>query len=131
MIGPRWLLLTITMRTPLPDAILSRIMGNAPPKVKEWTVKWLNIYHTPPKCFVGALTRRTTITEVSLDPDPLENGKILTLVCESDVTEGDVPASRLDDLGAGMVDGQDQVHNAFVITVIDECVAFIRLSCSI
>ncbi|KAJ7805413.1 hypothetical protein B0H14DRAFT_2880840 [Mycena olivaceomarginata] len=72
------------LRTPLPDAILSRITGNAPQKVKEWTV--------------------------SLDPDPLENGKILTLVCESDVTEG-------------MVDGQDQVHNAFVITVIDECVS--------
>jgi hypothetical protein len=84
------------LRTPLPDAILSRITGKAPQKVKEWTVKWLNIYHTPPKCFVGALTRRTTITEVSLDPDPLENGKILTLVCESDLTEGDVPASRLD-----------------------------------
>ncbi|KAJ7354192.1 hypothetical protein DFH08DRAFT_854380 [Mycena albidolilacea] len=94
------------LRAPLPDTILSRIQGNAPPKVKESAVKWLNIFHT----FVGALTRKITVTEVSLDPDPLENGRILTLICEIDVTPE-------------MVDGHDNVHNAFVVTVIDECVS--------
>lgn len=74
------------LRAPLPDTILSRIKGNAPPKVKESAVKWLNIFHT----FVGALTRRITVTEVSLNPDPLENGRILTLIGEIDVTPGNV-----------------------------------------
>jgi hypothetical protein len=60
--------------SPLPDAILSRIQGNAPRDVKEMTVKWLNIYHVPPKCFAVSATRRTTVTEVSLDPNPLEDG---------------------------------------------------------
>ncbi|KAF7360040.1 hypothetical protein MVEN_00731800 [Mycena venus] len=98
------------LRSPLPDVILSRIQGNAPRNVKEMTVKWLNIYHAPPKCFAGSATRGTTVTEVSLDPNPLEDGRILTLVTETDVTEE-------------MLDGRDKVSNAFIITIIDECVS--------
>ncbi|KAJ6459027.1 hypothetical protein C8R45DRAFT_1031301 [Mycena sanguinolenta] len=95
---------------PLPDDLVSRIDGNAPRQVKETAVKWLNIYHAPPKCFAGAVTRRTTVTEVSLDLNPLEDGQTLTLISETDVCDE-------------MLDGQEKVSCAFIITVIDECVS--------
>ncbi|KAJ7240630.1 hypothetical protein B0H12DRAFT_1237248 [Mycena haematopus] len=95
---------------PLPDALVSRIDGNAPREVKEIAVKWLNIYHAPPKCFAGALTRRAIVTEVSLNPNPLGDGRILTLISETDVTEE-------------MLNGQGRVGGAFIVTVIDECVS--------
>ncbi|KAJ6479441.1 hypothetical protein C8R47DRAFT_1219000 [Mycena vitilis] len=99
------------LRTPVPDATVSRITGNAPWDVKETTVKWLDIYHAPTNCFAGAWTRRTVVTDVSLDSNPLENGRTLTLVCETDVTKE-------------MLDGQtDKLNNSFVVTVIDECVS--------
>ncbi|KAJ6557717.1 hypothetical protein B0H19DRAFT_1261315 [Mycena capillaripes] len=98
------------LRTPLSDALVSTIKGNAPRDVKEMTVKWLDIYHSPPKCFSGTWTRRTVVTEVSLDPNPLEDRGSLTMVCEIDVTQE-------------LLDGRDKLSNAFVITIIDECVS--------
>ncbi|KAK7045020.1 hypothetical protein R3P38DRAFT_2882143 [Favolaschia claudopus] len=99
------------LRTPLPTAQVTSIQGNAPYKVKESAVKWLNIFHAPPRCFAGPLTRRTTVTEVSLDPNPLvENGRVLTMVCETDVAEE-------------MLDGRRKASNAFIITIMDECVS--------
>ncbi|KAJ6570519.1 hypothetical protein DFH09DRAFT_1153717, partial [Mycena vulgaris] len=82
--------------------------GNAPKHIKEWALKWLNIYHAPPKCFAGAGSRRTIVTEVYLDPNPLEDARVVTLVCETDVTEDSL-------------DGQDHLSNAFIVVVIDEC----------
>ncbi|KAJ7720368.1 hypothetical protein DFH07DRAFT_858644 [Mycena maculata] len=96
--------------TSLPDAMLSQIEGNAPRDVKEMAVKWLDIFHAPPKCFAGASTRKTAITEVSLDPNPLEDTRILTMVCELDVMED-------------ILDGEDKLSNAFIVVVIDECVS--------
>jgi hypothetical protein len=81
------------LQSPIPDAILSRIQGNAAREVKEIAVKWLNIYHAPPNCFAGASTRRTAVTEVSLNRNALDNGNILTLVCETNVTEGIISVS--------------------------------------
>ncbi|KAJ7434804.1 hypothetical protein B0H11DRAFT_2116123 [Mycena galericulata] len=96
--------------TPIPDAVVARIQGNAPRDVKEMTVKWLDIFHSPRKCFVGASTRRTAVTEVSLEENPLEDTRILTMICETDVTDE-------------MLDEEDKLSNAFIITVIDECVS--------
>ncbi|KAF7351537.1 hypothetical protein MSAN_01586100 [Mycena sanguinolenta] len=98
------------LREPLPDGLLAGIGGNAPRKVKETAVKWLNIYHAPPKCFSGAVTRRTAVIEVSLDSNPLEDGQALTLISETDVCDE-------------MLDGQGKVSCAFIITIIDECVS--------
>ncbi|KAJ7086252.1 hypothetical protein C8R44DRAFT_821243 [Mycena epipterygia] len=98
------------LHTPLPDAIISPIRGNAERSVKEMAVKWLNIFHAPPKCFAGASSRKTVVTEVSIAPNPLEDPRILTLVCELDVTEE-------------ILDGQDKLSNAFIIVIIDECVS--------
>ncbi|KAJ7935928.1 hypothetical protein B0H13DRAFT_2304417 [Mycena leptocephala] len=93
------------LQSPIPDAILSRIQGNAAREVKEIAVKWLNIYHAPPNCFAGASTRRTAVTEVSLNRNALDNGNILTLT-----------------LGVEILDGQSKVSNAFIITIIDDAV---------
>ncbi|KAJ7124666.1 hypothetical protein C8R43DRAFT_1135613 [Mycena crocata] len=96
------------LRTPLPDHLVANIHGNAARDVKEMSVKWLNIFHSPPKCFAGASSRRTTVTSVSLDANPLEDTRILTLVAELHVTED-------------MLDGRDRLSNSFIVVVIDEC----------
>ncbi|KAJ7086854.1 hypothetical protein B0H15DRAFT_1022964 [Mycena belliarum] len=95
-----------------PDATLARIQGNAPRAVKELALKCLDIYHAPaPSCFAAdAGTLRTAVTEVSLDPGPLEDTRVLTLVCELEVTDASL-------------DSRDVVANAFIVTIIDECVS--------
>ncbi|KAJ7086847.1 hypothetical protein B0H15DRAFT_931380 [Mycena belliarum] len=95
-----------------PDATLARIQGNAPRAVKELALKCLAIYHAPaPSCFASdAGTLRTAVTEVSLDPGPLQDTRVLTLVCEVEVTDASL-------------DRRDVVANAFIVTVIDECVS--------
>ncbi|KAF8206741.1 hypothetical protein K438DRAFT_1816352 [Mycena galopus ATCC 62051] len=97
------------LHAPLSEAIFSRIKGNAPREVKETAFKWTNIYHAPPKSFGRAWTQTITVTEVSLDPNPLSDRQTLTVTSEIDVTEG-------------MLDGQGRVSNALIITIIDECV---------
>ncbi|KAJ7749939.1 hypothetical protein B0H16DRAFT_1460964 [Mycena metata] len=52
--------------TPLPEALVSQIKGNAPYHVKEMTVKWLNIYHAPQKHFGGPSTHRTITSFVEI-----------------------------------------------------------------
>ncbi|KAJ7022309.1 hypothetical protein C8F04DRAFT_1272749 [Mycena alexandri] len=99
------------LNKPLSDALVSQIKGNAPRDVKEMTVKWLNVYHAPPKCFAGASTRRTLVTEVSLDPNPLDdNGRVLTLVTEIDVSEE-------------ILDERGKLSTGFAIAVMDECLS--------
>ncbi|KAJ7452245.1 hypothetical protein FB451DRAFT_1565960 [Mycena latifolia] len=108
------------LRTPLPDALLARIEGSAPNEVKAWAVKWMQIYHAPPRCFVGALTRGTVVSKVEFGAGPLGDkgeeregegaGRVLTMVCEAEVTEG-------------CLNAQAQLATAWIVTVIDECVS--------
>jgi hypothetical protein len=80
------------LSTPIPDVALSRIRGNAPSEVKARAVTWLNFYHAPPQCFAGAVARRTVVTEVSVDPNPIDelSARVLTMVCETDVADGKI-----------------------------------------
>ncbi|KAJ7050127.1 hypothetical protein C8F01DRAFT_1180038 [Mycena amicta] len=100
-----------TLRLPIPSNYLERIAGTAPTDVKAMAVKWLNVYHAPaPRCFAGMSARRTVVTDVSLDKEGLGRSRRLTLVSEIDVTEE-------------LLDGQDRLAQAFIITIIDECVS--------
>ncbi|KAJ7634399.1 hypothetical protein FB45DRAFT_908772 [Roridomyces roridus] len=85
------------LRDPVPDSILDGVRGNAPRDVKEVAVKWLKFFTAPAEQF-------------SLNPDPLEDMHVLTLVCEIVVTEE-------------LLDWRGKLGNAFVISVIDECVS--------
>ncbi|KAJ6612099.1 hypothetical protein B0H10DRAFT_1808124 [Mycena sp. CBHHK59/15] len=96
------------LRTRLADAVVSGIQGNAERKVKEMAVKWLNIFHAHPDCFAGSSSRRINVTEVSVNPSTLEDALVGTVVCEIDVTED-------------ILDGQDELSNAFIVLLIDEC----------
>ncbi|KAJ7614339.1 hypothetical protein FB45DRAFT_936670 [Roridomyces roridus] len=99
------------LRDPVPDSILDGIRGNAPRDVKEVAVKWLKFFTAPAEqCFYGLSSERKVVTEVSLNPDPLEDMHVLTLVCEIVVTEE-------------LLDWRGKLGNAFVISVIDECVS--------
>ncbi|KAJ7050137.1 hypothetical protein C8F01DRAFT_1377865 [Mycena amicta] len=94
-----------TLRLPIPSDYLERIAGTATTDVKAMAVKWLNVYHAPaPRCFAGMSAKRTVVTDVSLDNEGLGRSRRLTLVSEIDVTE-------------------DELAQAFVITIIDECVS--------
>ncbi|KAJ7452223.1 hypothetical protein FB451DRAFT_1282922 [Mycena latifolia] len=103
------------LRTPLPDAVLAAIGGSAPREIKAWAVKWMDIFHAPPRCFAGAVTRGTVVSAVELDAGPLRDGddagaRVLTMVCEAVVAEG-------------CLNAQEQLAPPFLVTVIDECVS--------
>ncbi|KAJ7452241.1 hypothetical protein FB451DRAFT_1524090 [Mycena latifolia] len=91
-----------TLCTPLPDALLARIEGGAPREVKAWAVKWMEIYHAPPRCFVGALTRGTVVRKAELEPGAAWGRR----------------RGRGEGADDGCLNAQDQI-----VTVIDECVS--------
>ncbi|KAJ7050103.1 hypothetical protein C8F01DRAFT_1377842 [Mycena amicta] len=112
-----------TLRLPIPSDYLERIAGTAPTDVKAMAVKWLNVYHAPAptqRCFAGMSARRT------LDNEGLRRSRRLTLVSEIDVTESVSVKTAEGESRLRLVellDGQGRLAQAFVITIIDECVS--------
>ncbi|KAJ7060673.1 hypothetical protein C8F01DRAFT_1253160 [Mycena amicta] len=104
-----------TLRLPVPSDYLERIAGTAPIDVKAMAVKWLNVYHAPaPRCFAGMSARRTLVTDVSLDNDEID----VTESVSVKTADGE-SRMRLVEL----LDGLGGLAQAFVITIIDECVS--------
>ncbi|KAJ7611849.1 hypothetical protein FB45DRAFT_941167 [Roridomyces roridus] len=95
------------LSAPIPNAILSSIAGNASSQVKGTAVRWINAYRAPQNCFTTLASTQHTVREVSVHPEPVGNGQVLTLVCELDVVQE-------------MLDGRNQLSNTFLVALIDE-----------
>ncbi|CAK5272336.1 unnamed protein product [Mycena citricolor] len=91
------------LNTPVAPHRLARIAGSAPQAVKEYAVKWLDIYHAPGNsCFAMPMASESVVTRVELT-DSVE----LVMECEVEVT-------------AEMLDAEGKAANSFLFSVIDE-----------
>ena len=77
------------IKYPLDPEIVKMIKGNAPPEIKQMSLKWFMLFRQRGNSFVTSVEQRLGVTEVNIiqsldDPKKLE-GKV---VCEVNVTPG-------------------------------------------
>ena len=77
------------IKYPLDPEIVNRIKSNAPPEIKQMSLKWLMLFRQRGNSFVTSVEQRLRVTEVNIsqsldDPKKLE-GK---MVCKVNVTPG-------------------------------------------
>ena len=77
------------IKYPLDPEVVNVLKGNAPPEIKQMSLKWFMLFRQRGNSFVTSVEQRLGVTEVNIiqsldDPKKLE-GKV---VCEVNVTPG-------------------------------------------